>query len=64
MASTHAYNAISGVATKCIAKTITGGATCLAGYTDKSDGSAATTSGTLAGDCKYCVATTHASNAI
>ena len=58
----NALNAISAAATKCVAKTIANNDGCLAGYTDKSDGAAANT-GTLAGDCKYCVASTHALNA-
>lgn len=51
--STYALNAKTAAATKCVAKTIAAGDGCLAGYTDKSDGTAANTV-TLVGDCSYC----------
>ena len=61
LTSTHAYNALPSVATKCVVKAnAVAAGLCLAGYTDKSDGSAATAAGgTIAGDCKYCVSSTH-----
>lgn len=55
-------NALPAAATACIAKSISGGVTCAAGYTDKSNGAAATTTGNLEGDCKFCL-TTHVLNA-
>ena len=62
--TTHALNAISAAATTCIARTVASGGLCATGYTDKSDGTAATAvGGTLADDCKYCVASSHAYNA-
>ena len=53
IAATHALNAKSAAATKCVALTIGADGGCLTGYTDKSDGTAANTV-TLVGDCKYC----------
>ena len=47
-------NAKTAAATACISTTASASNTCLAGYTDKADGSAASTSGTL-GACSYCV---------
>lgn len=63
LASSHAYNAMSGTATKCVAKTIASNDGCITGYTDKSDGTTANTA-TLVGDCKYCLSSTHVYNAI